>query len=100
MKFSKAICRKVPKSLVTGAQRIDDGHEPISYERACEQHEEYLKTLKSLGLDVILLEADEKYPDCVFVEDTAVVCGKKAIIPNIGHDSRHGKMIFILLSNT
>ncbi|XP_077867082.1 N(G),N(G)-dimethylarginine dimethylaminohydrolase 1-like [Saccoglossus kowalevskii] len=41
-----------------------------------------------LGLDVIELPADEALPDCVFVEDTAVIHNGVALITRPGHPSR------------
>lgn len=43
--------------------------------------------LKSLGLKVISIPADDLYPDCVFIEDTAVVVDGVALItiPGIQH---------------
>ena len=35
---------------------------------------------KSLGIEVTEIPADERYPDCVFVEDPVVVCGDTALI--------------------
>ena len=46
---------------------------------------------EQLGLEVVVLEADESSPDCVFVEDPAVVCNGKALITNPGHPNRKGE---------
>ena len=89
--FTHALCRKVPKSLVVNALRMDTNHTPIDYEHAVKEHEQYIKTLQQLGLDVTVLEADESLPDCVFVEDPAVVWNGKALITNPGHANRKGE---------
>ena len=89
--FSRALCRKIPKSLVTKAIRTDASHTPIDYNNAVEEHCKYINTLRQLGLDVVVLEADESLPDCVFVEDPAVVCNGKALITNPGHANRKGE---------
>ncbi len=34
--------------------------------------------------EVHVLPADERHPDCVFVEDPVVVCGNKALINILG----------------
>lgn len=36
--------------------------------------------LRELGLDVVVIPEDDLYPDCVFVEDTAVVADGVALI--------------------
>lgn len=59
-----------------------------SLPQARKQHETYVATLREIGLDVIELPADENHPDCVFVEDVAVVCNGSALLTRPGHDSR------------
>ncbi|HVR38206.1 MAG TPA: arginine deiminase-related protein [Thermoanaerobaculia bacterium] len=65
--------------------------EPIDLERARAQHREYRDALASLGCDVIELAADDAYPDCVFVEDTAIVLDDVAVITRPGAESRRGE---------
>ena len=65
--------------------------EEIDVELAKKQHRMYCETLTNLGLKVIKIPADERYPDCCFVEDTAIVVGNKAIISNMGAPSRAGE---------
>lgn len=61
------------------------------YEKAILQHTEYVDGLRSCGLEVIVLEADERYPDSTFVEDTAVVTEGMAVITSPGAPSRKGE---------
>ncbi len=65
------------------------------FEKALVQHAEYIKVLKECGLEVIVLEEDEKYPDSTFVEDTALLTSECAIITNPGALSRRGEIIEI-----
>lgn len=65
---------------------------------AKEQHASYVSTLRRLGLDVIELPPDEALPDCVFVEDTAVVVNGTALITRPGHPSRQKEVISFKLS--
>ena len=44
-----------------------------NYARALQQHEAYCAALEECGLTLTGLEADERYPDSTFVEDTAVM---------------------------
>ena len=60
-------------------------------ELAAEQHEAYCESLRSCGLEVILLDAIEEYPDSTFVEDVAVLVGPRAVITRPGHPSRLGE---------
>jgi dimethylargininase len=62
--------------------------EPIDYQRACAQHRQYEDALRSLGMNVISLEAEPDLPDSVFVEDVALVLDECAIMLNPGASSR------------
>jgi dimethylargininase len=85
-----AITRQVSPSIaraeLTHLERV-----AIDYPRACEQHRQYLEVLASLGCTVIELPGDPAYPDCVFVEDTAVVLSDVAVITRPGAESRRGE---------
>ena len=89
--YSKAICREIPQSLVSEAQRINEPEVPINYELASEQHQKYVSTLTNLGLEVTVIPSDESLPDSCFVEDPAVICGNKVLLTNLGHPSRRGE---------
>ncbi len=93
MRFSKAIVRKPGQSLVNGITSVDLGKP--DYLKALEQHKQYIKALKKCGVKVTILEADERFPDSVFVEDTAVLAEKCVVITNPGAPSRKGEEIEI-----
>lgn len=93
MKFSNAIVRKPGKSLVRGLTGSDLGKP--DYERACAQHEAYVRALKECGLEVTILETDENFPDSTFVEDTALLTPLCAVITRPGAPSRRGEVIGI-----
>jgi dimethylargininase len=65
---------------------------PIDYERALTQHGAYREMLSDLGAEVIVLSPSEALPDCVFVEDTAVVLEEVAIMASPGAPSRRGEV--------
>jgi len=91
MNFSKVIVRKPSKSLVNGLTSQNLGL-PI-YEKALEQHHYYISELKKVGVDVIVLPAQEEFPDSVFVEDTAVLIPELAIITLPGDKTRTDEII-------
>lgn len=62
------------------------------FELALIQHQNYIGALKDCGLEVIVLEADENYPDSVFVEDAALLTPYCAVITNPGAPSRKGEI--------
>ncbi|MBS3943611.1 MAG: N(G),N(G)-dimethylarginine dimethylaminohydrolase [Dethiobacter sp.] len=87
--FNHIIVRKPGCSVVDGLTTAKLGR-PI-YAKAMAQHAEYVKAMESCGVLVKALDADEAYPDSCFVEDTAVVCEKLAVITNPGAPSRKGE---------
>ncbi|HCX99291.1 MAG TPA: N(G),N(G)-dimethylarginine dimethylaminohydrolase [Bacteroidales bacterium] len=93
-RFTKAIVRKPGKSFPKGITTSNPGKP--SFELALEQHSAYREALKQSGVEVIVLEADERYPDGCFVEDTAVVTDEVAIITRPGDPSRLGEEESIL----
>jgi len=62
------------------------------YDLALKQHDSYVEALRLCGLETILLDADERYPDSVFVEDTALLTPSCAIITRPGAESRRGEV--------
>ena len=62
-----------------------------NFELAYKQHQKYIEALKSCGLEVDILEANEDYPDSTFIEDIALLTPHCAIITNPGTPSRKGE---------
>jgi dimethylargininase len=88
--FSEAIVRAVPKTIEAGITSADLGKP--DYEKAREQHDRYVGALERCGLEVTVLDADDRYPDSVFLEDTAVVTDRCAIVTNPGAERRRGEV--------
>lgn len=57
-----------------------------------EQHERYCEALRECGLTVTTLAADLRYPDSTFVEDTAILTERGAILTRPGAESRAGEV--------
>lgn len=75
--YDRAIVRAVPQAyapayLARGI-RIDAAV-------ADAQHAEYVAALRRAGVIVTVIPADEELFDCVFVEDTAIVWGNRALV--------------------
>jgi dimethylargininase len=85
-----AITRGVPSTIDAALVTFHE-REPIDVVRARAQHEQYREVLASLVHKVIVLPADDAYPDCVFVEDTALVFDDLAVITRPGAESRRGE---------
>ena len=94
MQYNIAITRKPGRSFGNGITTAKLGAPNITL--ALTQHEQYVSTLKRCGLEVIDLEADERFPDGCFVEDTALVTAEFAIITNPGAPSRSGETAAII----
>lgn len=91
--FTKAIARRPAMSLGNGLTVTGLGSPDIDLAR--QQHEAYCEALVSCGLEVIVLDAVEEYPDSTFVEDPAVIAGSLAVITRPGHPSRLGEAALI-----
>jgi len=65
---------------------------PIDIPRATAQHIDYEHALESLGCQVDRIDAAPDLPDCVFVEDAAVVLDEVAILMRPGAESRRGEV--------
>ena len=91
--FSRAIVRPPGTNYADGLTRFALG--APDYKRALRQHRAYCETLQRCGLELIYLEADERYPDSTFVEDTAVTIPTAAILTRPGAASRMGEVVSI-----
>ena len=88
--FTNAIVRTPSKSFVNGITTANLGLP--DYNLAIKQHQDYINALIRCGLKVKVLPADEEYPDSTFVEDTALLTKKCAIISNPGAPTRKGEI--------
>ena len=66
--------------------------EPIDVALARAQHAAYADALADAGVSVVVLETDERCPDAVFIEDTAVLLGPEALITVPGAPSRRAEV--------
>ena len=90
MKFSQAIVRPPGKSFPEGLTTAGLGRPNL--ELALQQHSAYCATLEKCGLSLTGLEPDPRYPDSTFVEDTAVLTERSAILTHPGAVSRRGEV--------
>ena len=61
-------------------------------EAALQQHRAYCEALESCGLKLIELPPDDKHPDSTFVEDTALLTSRGAVLTRPGAESRRGEV--------
>lgn len=87
--IKNVIVRKLSKNFAEGITTADIGKP--DYKKAMIQHVAYIEAFKKCGCNVVVLEADDRYPDSTFVEDVAIVTEKCAIITKPGAESRKGE---------
>jgi dimethylargininase len=90
MHFTRAIVRPPARSFAAGLSSAAAG--PPDVDRALGQHAAYVRALRDCGLQITQLEPDEAYPDGTFVEDTAILTGRGAVLTRPGAPSRAGEV--------
>ena len=90
VRFSNAIVRKpgidFSQGITTGKGGIPD------YPTMLAQHQAYSAALRSLGLEVNVLEPLSGFPDAYFVEDAAILTSQVAVITHPGASERRGEV--------
>ena len=81
----------VPSPRLEVGERTYVARDPIDFELALNQHAAYEGRLRWCGARVIQLDVNRQLPDCVFVEDTAIVLDEVAVMMSMGAESRRGE---------
>jgi dimethylargininase len=87
----RAITRGVSRRIAA-CQLTYRSREDINYERATSQLECYCALLRKWNVDLLPLTATDSYPDCCFVQDTAVVLDEVCVIASMGAQTRLGEV--------
>jgi dimethylargininase len=90
MHFTHAIVRPPAATFADGITTSGLGAPDLAL--ALEQHEAYCRTLADLGLSLHRLPPDPAFPDSTFVEDTAIITSRGAILTRPGAPSRAGEV--------
>jgi dimethylargininase len=88
--FTRAIVRPPGVNFASGLTTVDLG--VPNYAQALQQHQAYCEALGSCGLKITTLAPDPDYPDSTFVEDTAVLTERCAILTRPGAKTRRGEV--------
>jgi dimethylargininase len=83
---------RAPSSRMHACERTYVDEAPIDADLAIRQHDAYEDALRACGARVIRLGGDCDLPDCVFVEDTAIVLDEVAVLMSMGAQSRRGEV--------
>ncbi len=92
-RFTRAIVRPPSSTFAQGLTRAALG--PPDLALALAQHEAYGRALESCGLAVTRLPPDPDHPDSTFVEDTAVLTPRLAVLSRPGAPERAGEVASI-----
>jgi dimethylargininase len=87
--FTHAITRRPPASICNGLRAVDQG-DP-DHALMLDDHRDYVAALQAAGVRVVELAPLEPFPDCCFVEDTALCLRQGAIVLRPGAVTRLGE---------
>lgn len=93
MNFKRAIVRPPCTSYPSGMTTANLGEPDLDL--AIKQHAAYCDALEYCGLTLTRLEPDPLYPDSTFVEDTAVLTERSAVLAYPGAVSRRGEVFSV-----
>jgi dimethylargininase len=88
--FKSAIVRIPGRNFDAGLTSVSLGRP--EFELVLKQHARYCEALAECGLAVTTLDADLRFPDSTFVEDTAVITDRGAVLTRPGAASREGEV--------
>ena len=81
----------LPSPNMQSYERTYVGDEAIDLGLARRQHAAYCDALRECGAQVTTLDVNAPMPDCVFVEDTALVLDEVAVMMSPGAESRRAE---------
>ena len=84
--FQRAIVRPPTSNFADGLTTVDLG--APDFAKALEEHARYVEALERCGLMVTRLSPDARYPDATFVEDTAILTPRGAVLTRPGAAER------------
>jgi dimethylargininase len=93
IQFTRAVVRKPGPTFAAGLTTAAAG--PPELPKALGQHDRYCEALERCGVSVATVATDDRYPDGTFVEDTAVVAGRMAVVTWPGAPTRQGEIASI-----
>ncbi len=90
MQFTQALLRLPGDNFAQGLTQSAEGAPDPAL--ALAQHQHYCRALEAAGLTIAVLPADPRHPDGCFVEDTALLTARGAILTRPGAPSRRGEV--------
>jgi len=90
MRFTQALLRLPGDNFAQGLTQSGEGAPDPAL--ALAQHQRYRQALEAAGLALTVLPADPRHPDGCFVEDTALLTARGAILTRPGAPARRGEV--------
>ncbi|WP_299735062.1 dimethylargininase [uncultured Endozoicomonas sp.] len=87
--FKHIITRTPCPAMIEGLSEAGLGKP--DYDKAMDQHNDYIRALQTCGVDITILPPANDYPDSVFVEDPALCTPHCAVITRPGAESRRNE---------
>jgi dimethylargininase len=87
-RYAYAIVSRIPETFFANKPNINK-------EKCRQEHFNFVEVLREVGVDVLELEAEERHPDCVKVDDTAVIINGTALMCNPHGSQRQGEVNLI-----
>jgi dimethylargininase len=82
---------RAPAATLAKGELTHLARKPVKLARAKTQWAAYVAALEAEGFGIRQVDADDAYPDCVFVEDAVVMLGQVAVVASPGAESRRGE---------
>jgi len=86
--FENALVRKINKNIVNA---LSNRNIRPSFELISNEHNQYVNTLKKLGLNIYTLESLDDFPDSIFVEDPGLTYNNNYISLRPADKTRSGE---------
>ncbi len=87
----RAITRGVSRNIAA-CELTYRSRETIDFAKAVLQLEQYNELLRTWDVDLVMMPTSNSYPDCCFVQDTAVVLDEICVIASMGAVTRQGEV--------
>jgi len=88
--FTRILARRPASNFADGITMSSHLGTP-DYDKAMQQYETYLQALRDCNLEMVVLDADDRYPDGHFVEDPCVIFHDVAFMCKSGAEAREAE---------
>jgi dimethylargininase len=82
---------RAPAATLSKGQVTHVRRRPVRFAKAQAQWAGYIAALEAEGFRTLPIDADDAFPDCVFLEDMVVMLGQVAVFTSPGAESRRGE---------